>query len=144
MLGLQFTMAVVAYRIRSRRAEVSDTFLDEILPIMMRKPNVSIGLRQYSIPLFATQIADLAICSLEFQRAVLHIRYHLDLYNQLVLYTQSQFEKTFNNPSLDNRAALITNQEEGYRDACQRAEIIMRAIADLRKCYGPDKSATAS
>src|SRR5260370_22439524 len=112
MLGLQFTMAVLAYRIRSRRAELSDAFLDEILPIIedyhgpeslegfgaatkkirslseeqrtavyraRRKPNVSLGLRQYSIPLFATQVADLAICSLDFQRAVLHIRYHLDL-----------------------------------------------------------------
>jgi hypothetical protein len=110
----------------------------------MRKPNVAMGLRQYSIPLLSTQIADLAICSLEFQRSVLHIRYHLDLYNQLVPYTQSQFEKTFNNPSPDDRAALVTNQEEGYREACQRAEIIMRAIAHIRKRYGSGKELSAT
>src|SRR5260370_994327 len=68
---------------------------------------------------------------LDFQRAVLHIRYHLDLYNQLAAYTQSQFDKTFNNPSPQDRAALVTNQEEGYRDVCQRAEAIMRAIGEL-------------
>jgi hypothetical protein len=34
MRELQFTMANVAYRIRARRAEVTDAFLDEILPIL--------------------------------------------------------------------------------------------------------------
>jgi len=102
----------------------------------LRKPNVGLTLRQYAIPLFATQIADLAICSLDFQRSVLKIRYHLDLYNQLVPYTQSLFDKTFNNPSPDDREALITNQEQGYRDAGMRAEIIMQEIGDLQKRYG--------
>jgi hypothetical protein len=34
MLGLQFAMAIVAFLIRSRRAELSDAFLDEIVPII--------------------------------------------------------------------------------------------------------------
>jgi hypothetical protein len=101
-----------------------------------RKPNVGITLRQYAIPLFATQIADLAICSLDFQRSVLKIRCHLDLYNQLVTYTQSLFERTFNNPSPEDREALITNQEQAYYDAGNRAEIIMQEIGDLQKRYG--------
>lgn len=98
------------------------------------------ALRQYSVPLFATQIADLAICSRGFQRSVLRIRYHLDLYNQLVSYTQSLFEKTYNKPSPEDRAALIANQERGYRDAGVRAEIIVHAIGDLHKQYGSAKT----
>jgi hypothetical protein len=168
MRGLQHTMAVVAYQIRARHAEVSDAFLDEILPILdaykgpdcneeyveaMKKtrclpeeqrkavyearqnPNVGMSLRQYAIPLFATQMADLAICSLDFQRAVLNIRYHLDLFNQLAPYTQSLFDKTFANPSPADRIALIANQEKGYGDAGKRAEIILQAIGDLQKRY---------
>jgi hypothetical protein len=169
MLGLQHTMAVMAHSIRARRAEVSDAFLDAILPIVegykgpdrsqgfiegiresrklpeaqraaahktMRKPSVGVNLPQYAIPLFVTQIADLTICDLDFQRSLLHIRYHLDLYNQIRPYTQSLMEKTFNNPTAEDRAALITNQEEAYRDAGIRAEIIMRAIGDLQQRYG--------
>jgi len=102
MLDLRHTMAIVAFRIRARYAEVSDAFLDKILPIVeayhgpdrtedfieglrktrslpeteraaahqiLRKPNVGLALRQYAIPLFATQIADLSICGLDFQRS---------------------------------------------------------------------------
>jgi hypothetical protein len=102
--------------------------------------NVGMALRQYSIPLFATQIADLAICSRDFQRSVLRIRYHLDLYNQLVAYTQSLFEKTYNKPSPEDRVALIANQKRGYREAGVRAEIIVQMIRDLRKRYGSTKT----
>lgn len=172
MLRLQHTMAVFSYQIRARRAEVSDAFLDKILPIVegyhgpdriedfidalrksrslpegqrvtghqaMRKPNVGIALRQYAIPLFAAQIADLAICSLDFQRSVLNIRFHLDLLNQLAPYTQSLFDKTFNNLSSENREAVIANQEQGYRDAGMRSEIVMEAIGNLQKRYGSAK-----
>jgi tRNA A-37 threonylcarbamoyl transferase component Bud32 len=70
---------------------------------------------------------------------VLKIRRHLDLYNQLVPHTQSLFEKTFNNPTPDNREALVTNLEKGYRSAGRRAEIIVQEIADLQKRYGSAK-----
>jgi hypothetical protein len=101
----------------------------------LSRPNVGISLRQYSVPLLAAQMAELAICSLDFQRAVLHIRNHLDLFNQFVLYTQSLFEKTFDKPTPGDWKALATNQEEAYHDAGTRAEIIIRAIGDLRKQY---------
>jgi hypothetical protein len=172
MLGLQHTMALVAFLVRKRYSNVSDAFLDEILPIVegyrgpdrdeklaealrksrslpqeeraavhdaLRKPNVAMGMRQYAIPLFAAHLADLAICTLDFQRSVLKVRYHLDLYNQCVYYTQSLFEKTFNKPSPEDREALVTNQEQGYRDAGLRAEIIMQEIGDLQKRYGSAK-----
>lgn len=168
MLSLQYTLATVAYLVRSRRADLPDAFLDLILPLFeqyegpdrsdsfietlkkfraiperdrsailqtKQDSNVGMALRQYSMPLFATQIADLAICSPDFQRSVLNIRYHLDLYNQLVPYTHSLFEKTYNKPSPEDRASLIANQERGYRDAGVRAEIIVQAISDLRKKY---------
>jgi hypothetical protein len=169
MLGLQYTMAILAHRIRAFFAEASDAFIDEVLEIVekyrgpdrdenyinalkgsrsrpetiraevhraMRRPNVGLTLKQYSIPLFVAQIGDLAICSRDFQRAVLHIRYHLDLLNQDVISAQSLFDKTFSKPTDEDREALIANQEHCYRDACTRAEIIMRAIGDLQKHYG--------
>jgi hypothetical protein len=170
LLGLRHTMAVVSWQIRAKRTKVTDSFLDEILPIFenyhgqdrdeefiaamrrtralpeeqrvalhqaRRSPDVGIALRQYAIPLLSTQVVDLAICSLEFQRSVLHIRYHLDLYNQVVLYTQSFFDKTFGNLSEENLAAVRTNVEQGYLDAGLRAEIIMHAISGLQKRYAP-------
>jgi hypothetical protein len=154
---------------RAMRAEVSDSFLDGVLPIIeaytgpdrneslirglresrrlsegqraaaqqaLRRPNVGKTLRQYAIPLFSTQIADLAVCSLDFQRSVLRVRHHLDLYNQGVPYIQSLFEKTFSNPSPDNREALLANLEQAYNDAGIRAEIIVQEIVELKRRYG--------
>lgn len=66
---------------------------------------------------------------------MLNIRYHLDLFNQLVPYTRLLFDKTFNKPSPEDRNALIANQEHAYSDAGRRAEIIMDAIGDLHKRY---------
>jgi len=168
MLTLQHTMAIVSHRVRARRADVTDAFLDEILPIVeghkgpdhnedfakglresrklpeadratvhlaIRKHNVGLRLPQYSVPLFVTQIADLTICEPDFQRSVLHIRAHLDLYNQIGPYIQSMAERTFSNPTPEDRVALIKNQDEACRDAGIRAEIIIRAIGDLQKRY---------
>jgi hypothetical protein len=106
--------------------------------LAQRKPNVGVSLRQYALPLFASQIADLTICSAEFQRFVLKIR-HLELFNQLVPYTQSLFDKTFNKPNPEDREALIGNLEEGYRAAGKRAEHIMQAIDDLNQQFGSGK-----
>ncbi|MGP8244530.1 MAG: hypothetical protein ACLQVN_08430 [Bryobacteraceae bacterium] len=177
MLGLQYTMAMVAHRIRARYAEVSDGFLDDLLPIVegyrgpdrsedlarglaesrglseaqratvdpaRRKPDVGISLAQYATPLFATQIADLAICGVDFQRAVLHIRKQLGLFNDLVPYTRWLMDKTFGKPSPEDREALVTNQEAAYRDAGRRAEIIMRAISELCRRYSQEVGAGKS
>ena len=99
----------------------------------LQNPNMGLSLRQYSIPLLATQIGDLAICSRQFQRCVLYIRQRLDIFNQLALRAEAQFDKTFSNPSPGDRAALIANQEEGYRSAGKQAELIVRAINNLQK-----------
>jgi hypothetical protein len=88
----------------------------------MRKPNVGLGLRQYSLPLITTQISDLPICSLAFQRAVLHVRFHLDLCNQFVPYSQALHDKTYSDLSPENREAVVANLEQGYREYGDRAE----------------------
>lgn len=169
MLSLQRTMALVAHRIRARYANVTDAFLDELLPIVeayqgpdrnenlnaelrqsrhrseqeraeidqaMRQPNAGIVLRQYSLPLFVTQLADLTICGLDFQRQVLHIRQQLDLYNQLVGYMQWLNDRTFTNPTPSDKEAIITNWEMACRDAGIRAEYVMKAIGELQKRFG--------
>jgi hypothetical protein len=169
MEGLQVTMAFVAYQIRVRQAQVTDDFLDMVLPIFetkrldpnehivenikslrmspeaeraerhkaARKPNSGLTLRQYAVPLFTAQVSDLAICSVDFQRKVLRIRHHLDLYNQIVPQAQSQFDKTFNRPDPDDLRILKANQESAYASAGTQAEIVMSSIGDLRRKYAP-------
>jgi len=41
MLSLQHTMAIVAYQMRAMRAEVSDSFLDGVLPVIERPGTVT-------------------------------------------------------------------------------------------------------
>jgi hypothetical protein len=174
LVGLQYTMAIVAWRIRTRNGEVTDEFIDSFLPVLeshhgpdrnermieglresrrlteqqratvhlaVRKPNAGLSLRQYALPLCVTQQADLAICPLEFQRAVLLVRYHLDLFNQSVPYLQSQFDKTFTGLSDENFEAIKDNLEYGYRELGERAEIIVKAIADLKERYPQQRTA---
>jgi hypothetical protein len=59
------------------------------------QPHTAVSLRHYNLPLLSAQIAELSICSIDFQRAVLTIRHRLDLFNQLAFYTNSLFERTF-------------------------------------------------
>jgi hypothetical protein len=40
-------------------------------------------------------------------------------------------------PALRAQDSVLTNQEQGYRDAGIRAEIIVQEISDLQKRYGP-------
>ncbi|HZT33485.1 MAG TPA: hypothetical protein VFA33_26595 [Bryobacteraceae bacterium] len=164
-LGLQYTMTMVAWIHRARNAEVTDSFLDSIIPIIeqykgpdrneemitamkrsrerpeqdriahhkvMRKPESGLSVKQYALPLFVSQMADLSMCPIDFQRAVLNIRYHLDLYNQSIPLLQSLFDKTFASLTEENLAIIRANIEQGYKDVGQRAEIIKNAISELR------------
>jgi len=164
LVSLQFTMAMVAWSHRARNAQVTDIFLDAIIPLIqsyagpdkdeglvsalqnsrarseeeriaahrvVRKPNEGLIICQYALPLFVTQIADLAICPLPFQRSVSHIRYHLDLFNQRVPYLLSLFDKTYTVTD-QNREIMVGNLEAGYRFMGERAEIIVKAIEELK------------
>jgi len=89
-------------------------------------------IRQYALPLFVTQLADLAICPISFQRAVLHVRYHLDLYNQSIPYLQALSDKTYGTLDPKNHSIVVGNLEAGYQDLGERAEIIIEAISKVR------------
>ena len=110
-------MILVAWKMRLRRGDVPDAFLDTAIGIVEaykgpdssermaeslrniralraeqrtavslteRRTNEGISLRQYAMPLFGAQVNDLAMCSISFQRAVLNVRSHLDLFNPSV------------------------------------------------------------
>ena len=95
-------------------------------------PSIGLGLPQYSLPLFSTQIANLAVCGIDFQRSVLSVKYHLDLYNQSSLRAQALLDMTFNKPSQEDRGAIIKNLESIYAGIGERAELVMHLIGDLR------------
>ena len=101
-----------------------------------RAPRGGMSLRTYSLPLFTSQVSELAMCSLDFQRRVLRVLYHLDLFNQLAPDASSLFEKTFTSTTTTNRDILIANLDQAYIEAGRRAEIIISIINDLHKQYG--------
>jgi hypothetical protein len=103
----------------------------------IHKPGVGVSLRQYGVPLFASQVNELIICGIDFQRRVLHIRQHLELFNQIAPYAESVLGRTFGNPTPGDRQALIENQEVAYRSAGTRAEIVMESIEELKFRYRP-------
>ncbi len=110
----------------------------------MSRPNVSLALRQYSLPLIATQISDLTICSIAFQRAVLHVQFHLDLCNQFVPHSQALHDKTFSDLTPENRDAVIANLEQGFREYGDRAERIVEAIKAIDDQYGRSQGSAGS
>jgi len=174
LLGLQYTMILVAYMLRSRSAELPDAFLDFILPIaeryhgldrhdemivamkairetpeqdrlaiyqaQKRPQNVGVAMKQYALPLFAAQVSDLAICPFEFQSAVLHIRYQLDLFNQTVSDLRSSGEKTFTDLTPESRKAVMSNIEICFQDLKTRAESIVNAIETVKERHQRDVS----
>jgi hypothetical protein len=135
-LGLQYTLAFVAYQVRSRQAAMTDKFLDFIMPVFEHyqgpdprkmpeaqraalykskmSPKIGMNLVKYSPPLLATQISDLTMCPLDFQRSVLRVHHHLDLFNQSVPYTHALFQKTFDKPTELDRGIIIQNLEQAY------------------------------
>jgi hypothetical protein len=110
-----------------QRAETERAAIHQTL----RKPGVVGGVRQYSLPLFVTQLADLAICSLPFQRAVLNVRYHLDLFNQIAARVQTWNDKTVTGLDEPNHAVAVNNADQEFRAMGARAEIVINAINNL-------------
>jgi hypothetical protein len=164
MHGLRFNMVWVAYVVRVQNLNVTNEFLDRILPVVeayqgpdrdekairnlkesrqladveraalhekVRKPDVHKTVPQYALPLFVTQLADLAICPLWFQRGVLNVRFHLDLFNQLAGQMETWNEKLFGE-NLADRGVLKNNIHHRFRDLGERAEIIINAINTLK------------
>jgi hypothetical protein len=95
-------------------------------------PTAGINIPHYSLPLFVAQISDLAICSFAFQRAILHVRFHLDLLNQSSTYLQALFDKSYANPNPTDLTAIRANTETTHRAVANRAETIIEAINGVR------------
>jgi hypothetical protein len=165
MHGLRFIMVWVANKVRVRNLNVTDEFLDRILPIIeayhgpdrdektianlkesrqrtevdraalhqkLRNPGLGPSVRQYALPLFVTQLADLAICSLAFQRAVLKVRHHLDLFNQMAAQIQTWNDRTFGGLNEADQATIRKNIESLFLALGEQAEIIIKAINNLK------------
>jgi hypothetical protein len=107
------------------RAEAQRTF-------HAQSPTHTINIPQYSLPLLVAQISDFSICPFPFQRAILHVRYRLDLFNQPIPYLRSLFDKTFTELSNLNVAAVKANTEMTPKSLARRAEMIVTAIDEVR------------
>ena len=97
----------------------------------LNRPSRGISVREYTPPLFATMFSDLVICPLSFQREVLHVRHHLDIYNQKVRELRAMHDKTFSELNDVNRAIIEENLEEGYQFLGERADIVVDAVTRI-------------
>ncbi len=95
-----------------------------------------LALKQYSLPFLQSVSNELPICSLDFQRRVLHVIGRLDLFNQHVSFLQAQYMKTFEVTD-SNYEAVTTNLREGYSKLAQAAEDIANAIAEIESLSRP-------
>jgi len=168
--GLQYTMALVAMQIRTRRADSSDGFLDSIIPIVanydgpdkdanllgaltsLRSRSASernearppIGsplvLKRYSVPIFSTHVSDLAVCDLDFQTAVLTIRHHLELLNESLPHIEKMFDMTVRETSAGSREHVLQILQNLEVDYGSRTEIIMNLITDLQNRFSRQRS----
>ena len=169
LTSLQYMMAVVAYRLRSKLATVTDEFLDWFAPIVahydgpekpkgqedrlaesrtiseqqrreidlqIQREGRGLALKQYSLPFLQSVSNELPICSLDFQRRVLHVIGRLDLFNQHVSFLQAQYMKTFEVPD-SSYEAVTTNLSEGYSRLAEDAEDIANTIAEIESLFRP-------
>ncbi len=93
--------------------------------------------KQYSLPFLQSVSNELPICSLDFQRRVLHVQGRLHLFNQHVSFLQALFMKTFDEVTDENYRAVTTNLSEGYSHIGQAAEDIANAIAEIESLSRP-------
>lgn len=91
-----------------------------------------LGLKQYSVPLLAAHVGDLAILPIQFQVAALRIKGRLDFFNQEVVTLQRYFDRTFDSSlSEENRRVIVSNMDQGYMNLAGTAQRIAEKISDL-------------
>jgi hypothetical protein len=95
-----------------------------------------LALKQYSLPFLQSVSNELPICSLDFQRRVLHVKGRLDVFNQHTSFLQAQFNKTFEVTDGDYES-VTTNLSEGYSQLAAIAEGIANAIAEIESLFRP-------
>ncbi len=93
-------------------------------------------LKQYSLPFLQSVSNELPICSLDFQRRILHVKGRLDVFNQHVLFLQTLFMKTFEVTG-ENYEAVTTNLSEGYSQIAEIAKDIANAITETESLFQP-------
>ena len=94
-----------------------------------------LALKQYSLPFLQSVSNELPICSLDFQRRVLHVKGRLDVFNQHVSFLQTLFMKTFEVPD-SKYEKVTTNLSEGYSQLAEFAEDIANAIGEIESLSG--------
>jgi hypothetical protein len=97
---------------------------------------LGVALKQYSLPFLQSVSNELPICSLDFQRRVLHVKGRLDVFNQHTSFLQAQFNKTFEVTDGDYES-VTTNLSEGYSQLAAIAEGIANAIAEIESLFRP-------
>lgn len=95
-----------------------------------RKPNVGLGLLQYSLPFINAHFVDISLYPIPFQFAVIDIKDQLDIYNQRVAIQQNERDRTFDSSlGAENRDAVLSGIEAGNADLAQRSRSIAEAIS---------------
>mgnify|MGYP000049544883 CR=1 FL=1 len=100
-----------------------------------------LALKQYSPPFLQSVSNELPICSLDFQRRVLHVIGRLDLFNQHVSFLQAQEMKT-HEVADRHYEAITTNLSEGYSHLAKFAEGIANAIAEIESLFRPSRASS--
>ena len=92
--------------------------------------------KQYTLPFLQSVSNELPICSLDFQRRILHVKGRLDLFNQHTSFLQAQFNKTFEvtGSVYDN---VTANLSKGYSELAELAKDIANAIAEIQSLFRP-------
>jgi hypothetical protein len=98
---------------------------------LMTMKKEALSVPQYSLPLFISHTAELALCPIEFQRLALRTRHHLDLMNHEILKSSKWFEMTFQALTQENRAKVSQNLDSSYDALKTQAEHIVSTIAEL-------------
>jgi hypothetical protein len=94
-----------------------------------------INVPAFYIPLFISHTSELAICPAKFRFLALKVRHHVDFFNDSAARALHWQEKTFDELSEHKSRAVFENFETTYYALWRQAEIIVRAIADLRSQY---------
>ncbi len=101
-----------------------------------RRPSAALSLIEYTLPFIEASSALITSCPIDFQRRLSRIRAHVEIYNQKAANSRTLFYMTFDASIIDNsRQSLNTNLDDEYKYLQDRAEIIVKAISNIRDRY---------
>ena len=101
-----------------------------------RKASFSgMSLKQYSMSFLDSQFANLNILPVDLQQRLLQVKDQLAIFNQDVVFLNSQFALTFQSDLGANYAVVMQNLTNGYGKLASRARSITDAITGIRDRY---------